>query len=148
LLAAPADTYLTGTRSTDPYGDGGVPAAAPVSGLSAPALVGSADLDPVGAYGEYETAVPGTPAAPADLAALTGQTAYVPVEAASPYAPEVLVPTRVLPARREQTARLGETTDRLLLHHLRGGPTTTDIPGREWRSLPGVQAGALTPRGR
>lgn len=141
---------LTGTRSTDPYGDRGVPAAGPVSGRSAPALVGSADLDPIGAYGEYETAVPGTLVPPADLAALTGQTAYVPVEAASPYAPEVLVPARVLPGRREQqTARLGATTDRLLLHHVREGrPTTTDIPGREWRSLPGMQARALAPRGR
>jgi hypothetical protein len=104
---------------------------------------------------------------PSGLDALTGRTAYVPVEAASAYAPEVLEPTRVTPGRPatcppEETAhRLGETTDRLLQHHLRQGrsrrarpplpdapSSTTEIPGREWRSLPGVQARALTPRGR
>ena len=83
------------------------------------------------------------------------------------YGPEVLLPTRVTsgPAAvgsREQTVRrLGETTDRLLRHHLREGrarrgrpslpgvPSSgTEIPGRERRTLPGMQARALTPRGR
>jgi hypothetical protein len=101
--------------------------------------------------GAYAMAVPGTLTPPDDLAALTVRTDHVPVEAASPYAPEVLTPTRVLPARRAQTARLGETTGRLLLRHLREGrarPKTIETPGREWRSLPGAQARALTPRGR
>jgi hypothetical protein len=95
---------------------------------------------------------------PSGLDVLTGRTAY---------GPEVLEPTRVTPGRpatcppEEAAHRLGETTDRLLRHHLREGrprrarqplpdasSSTTEIPGREWRSLPGVQAGALTPRGR
>lgn len=147
--AAPADADLAGPGPTDPYGDRGVPAAGTVSGRKAlPGSVSSAELDRTGAYA---TVVPGTPVPAADLAALTGETTYAPVEAASPYAPEVLVPTSVLPGRREQTGRLGATTDRLLLHHLREGrarPDITRIPGRERRSLPGMQARALTPRGR
>jgi hypothetical protein len=100
----------------------------------------------------------GTPATPAAAMTL----------AEGAYGPEVLLPTRVTsgpPAAvgsREQTVRrLGETTDRLLRHHLREGrarrvrpslpgvPSSgTEIPGRERRTLPGVQARALTPRGR
>lgn len=100
---------------------------------------------------------------PYGLGVLTGRTAFVPVEAA--YGPEVLEPTRVTPGPPatcppgETVHRLGETTDRLLRHHLREGRSrrpslpdapsgTTEIPGRERRSLPGVQARALTPRGR
>jgi hypothetical protein len=126
----------------DPYGDRD----APVSRRDA--LPGPMNL---GRDGTYAMGVPGTLTPPDDLAALTARTDHVPVEAASPYAPEVLAPTRVLPARRAQTARLGETTGRLLLRHLREGrarPKTTETPGREWRSLPGAQARALTPRGR
>jgi hypothetical protein len=68
---------------------------------------------------------------------------------------EVLSPTRVMsgrPATAADVARLGETTDRLLLRRLRDGrspsPATRDTPRRERRPLPGPRAGALTPRAR
>ena len=67
-------------------------------------------------------------------------------------APEVLTPTRVTAGRPpawpsgETVHRLGETTDTLLLRHLR--TTTTEIPRRERRPLTGRKAGALTPRTR
>jgi hypothetical protein len=94
--------------------------------------------------------------------------------------PQVLTPTRVMSGRPvtcpsgETAHRLGETTDGLLLRHLRTRPakdapgpaaplglngparppmldapsTTTEIPRRERRLLPGRKAGASTPRTR
>jgi hypothetical protein len=68
---------------------------------------------------------------------------------------EVLTPTRVVsgpPPMASDVARLGETTDRLLLRRLRDGrspsPAITDTPRRERRPLPGPRAGALTSRAR
>ncbi|GAB2872949.1 hypothetical protein GCM10027176_88100 [Actinoallomurus bryophytorum] len=91
--------------------------------------------------------------------------------------PRVLMPTRVMSDRPatcpsgETAHRLGETTDSLLLRHLRTRPakdaspppepigtarppmldapsTITEIPRRERRLLPGRQAGDSTPRTR
>jgi hypothetical protein len=64
---------------------------------------------------------------------------------------EVLLPARVTRGRptEETVHRLGETTERLLLGHLRDRrPTVTDFARRERRLPPGHTAGALTSRTR
>jgi hypothetical protein len=64
---------------------------------------------------------------------------------------EILLPASVTCGRpdEETVHRLGETTERLLLGHLRDRrPTVTDFARRERRLLPGQPAGALTSRTR
>lgn len=68
--------------------------------------------------------------------------------------PILWTPAAAYPAERD-APRLGETTEWLLLRHLRGGPpalaapsTTTEITRRERRALPGRTAGVPAPRGR
>jgi hypothetical protein len=64
---------------------------------------------------------------------------------------EILLPARVTCGRpaEETVHRLGETTERLLLGHLRDRrPTVTDFARRERRLPPGQPAGALTSRTR
>lgn len=149
-------TALTGVvaDSTDgPWTWDGL-ASGPVAGPPAPAEAGTTDLDLI-APGEHGRVVAGED-------------------------PEVLTPTRVMagrpPARPcgETVHQLGETTDSLLLRHLRTRPakdaprpagplglnrparppvldapsTTTEIPRRERRPLPGRKAGASAPRTR
>jgi hypothetical protein len=77
-----------------------------------------------------------------------------PADEACPPRPRACLPAEPYPA-------LGETTERLLLRHLRDGrsdlprrpaldapSTTTDITRRERRPLPGRQVGIPAPRGR
>jgi hypothetical protein len=164
---------LTAAAGADPYGESPVSARGALratrrlgeyvvvvpgaSGLAEECSGGRAAPRGLGRAGEYVLAGAGDSrgdrpgqAAASGLVVRAERPAQI--EDVSPYGPEVAGATRVPPGRRcEQALRLGPTTDHLLLHHLSEGrprPEDTEIPGRERRSLPGVRARALTPRGR